>query len=95
MKFIIYFNLNYVDYESFQFLSMVIEGSQVDFHSTLVFDIEKNINYYKHAYFIRYFIDDGDDPCSSNPCLNNGTCLVVAEDSYVCYCQKNHHGMLT
>lgn len=30
--------------------------------------------------------------CYPNPCLNNGTCLVGANSSFMCLCSSNYFG---
>ncbi|EDV27497.1 uncharacterized protein TRIADDRAFT_53242 [Trichoplax adhaerens] len=32
------------------------------------------------------------DPCSSNPCYNNGVCYVNFNNTYTCYCNSNYTG---
>ena len=32
------------------------------------------------------------DPCSSGPCLNQGTCVNVSSDTYICSCVSTYFG---
>ena len=32
------------------------------------------------------------EPCKSEPCLNNGVCVVTDDNNYVCVCQAGYTG---
>ncbi|CAF1012454.1 unnamed protein product [Brachionus calyciflorus] len=54
----------------------------------------KNINKYKCDCDVGFFGDSCNkdlNPCSSNPCLNDGVCTHISKSSFKCECSSNYY----
>jgi hypothetical protein len=80
-----------------------VNNTQVDFITAIVYNSITGVQSYQHAYFVRNNIIDNDlndefknitasDPCSSNPCLNGGSCSIGYGNNYVCFCPISFTG---
>ena len=79
--------------------------TQVDFVTAIVYNSITGVQTYQYAYFARNNIVGNDlndefknltakDPCSSNPCLNGGSCSIGYGNNYVCYCSISFIGLI-
>ena len=86
-------------------VSSIINITQVDFVTAIVYDSYTGVQSYKNAYFVRNNVvgDDLDDdfknipaydPCLSNPCLNGASCSIGFANKYVCFCPDSFTGMI-
>jgi hypothetical protein len=82
-----------------------VNKTQVDFVNAIVYNSLTGVQSYQYAYFIRnnIFVDDlvdeftnltPYDPCSSNPCFNDGTCSTGYGNSYICFCPISFTGII-
>jgi hypothetical protein len=81
-----------------------VSGFQIDIQAVVVYNSETGMPIlYKHIYFVRNNVigtDENDynitiiDPCSPNPCLNGGDCLIGFNDVFACYCPINFTGQI-
>ena len=79
----------------FKLMSIMIEGTQTNIQAAILG--YTSIEPYQHYYFIdaNLVSSDLDDsfanktlisPCDSNPCQNDGTCVIGFAGSFVCLC---------
>jgi hypothetical protein len=77
---------------------MIFEGVQIDIQAVFIFN---NRGYrqisYEHIYEVQnnYVSNDQgsySDPCDSNPCKNDGTCLLGYNNTIICSCPENFKG---
>ena len=80
-----------------------MNNTQVDFITAIVYNSITGVQTYQYAYFVRNNIVGNDlndefknitakDPCSSNPCLNGGSCSIGYGNNYVCFCPISFKG---
>ena len=87
--------------------STVINGTQIDIQAAIVYDTTIGLQTsYQHVYEVRNNIvgDDQNDifnknnvsnPCFSNPCKNNGSCISGFGGAFVCICLKYNTGTIS
>ena len=86
-------------------VTTIINTTQVDFVTAIVYNSYTGAQTYKNAYFVRNNVvgDDLDDdfknftafdPCLSNPCLNDASCKIGFGNKYVCFCPDSFTGMI-
>jgi hypothetical protein len=78
---------------------MMFSGSQIDIQAIFISKSKGNPQIkYQHIYEVRnsYFSDDQNitNPCDSNPCQNNGTCLFGFNNIISCLCLENYEGII-
>jgi len=88
---------------NFKLLSMFINGYQIDIQTIILYNDFGAQNNYQHIYYVRNGFSGNDaptncsfgsecsdtfvNPCSTEPCLNGGTCVIGYNLTY-CLCLK-------
>ena len=83
-------------------MTLTINGFQIDIQAALIIDRKfGNQVSFKHIYFARvapgsdpYTSNNENTPCTNNPCLNDGFCVVLTNSSYDCLCTAGWGGMI-
>jgi hypothetical protein len=84
---------------------MMFYGFQIEIQALITFDATGTYQTgYQRVYYVRNNIVNHDqartssqniyNPCDSNPCRNNGTCLIGFNNSISCFCPENYNGGL-
>jgi hypothetical protein len=94
---------------NFKLLSMFINGYQIDIQTIILYNDFGAQNNYQHIYYVRNGFSGNDaptncsfgsecsdtfvNPCSTEPCLNGGTCVIGYNLTY-CLCLKGFKGKI-
>ena len=84
-------------------LTTLVNETQVDFNTAIIYNEFTNTQTYEHVYLVRNGITGNDimeesddiilnDPCSPNPCLNGGSCSLGFGNVAACYCLASFAG---
>ncbi len=84
---------------------MIFNGYQIEIQAIFIFNSTGDSQIkYQHIYYVRNNFISNDlgsysdqnitNPCNSNPCKNNGTCLLGYNNTISCLCLENYNGII-